>query len=192
VRVLRDFAADARFVSITARRKSTSSVPDPLTQRLRLVAITSNLLRCDPAHLAGLLAAEVPQSWPPEHWEPHVFDFLESQYRASPHTIGWNRYVVLRSPTPTLIGTMGGFPKTETEAEVGYSILPFWQRQGLATEGLRAIMDEIFTVPSVTSISAQTFPHLSASVRVLEKSGFARAGDGDEEGTVRYRLQRAS
>lgn len=169
-----------------------SSVPDLLTQRLRLVAIASDLLRSEAHDLSRVLGADVPENWPPEHWEPHVFDFLDRQYRESPHTIGWNRYVVVRSPIPTLIGTLGGFPKTPTEAEIGYSILPPWQRQGLATEGLRAIIDEIFKVPSVTSISAQTFPHLTASVRVLEKSGFARAGNGDEEGTVRYRLRRAT
>jgi ribosomal-protein-alanine N-acetyltransferase len=165
-------------------------IPDLLTQRLRLVAITPNLLRLDPPQLSQLLNADVPNLWPPEHWEPHVFDFLEKQYIQAPHTIGWNRYVVLRSPQPTLIGTTGGFPKSETEAEIGYSILEPWQRQGFATEGLRAVMSEIFTILTVQSISAQTFPHLTASVRVLEKSAFQYAGNGDETGTIRYRLQR--
>lgn len=168
-----------------------SSVPDLLTQRLRLVAITPNLLRIETPSLSRLLSAEIPPNWPPEHWEPHVFDFLERHFCESPHAIGWNRYVVVRSPVPRLIGTVGGFPKSGTEAEVGYSILPLWQRQGLATEGLRAVMAEIFMRATVQSISAQTFPHLIASVRVLEKCGFQRAGSGDEEGAIRFRLQRA-
>ena len=169
-----------------------SLAPDILTQRLRLVAITPALLRLDTPDLSRLIAADVPELWPPEHWEPHVFDFIEKQYRDAPHTAGWNRYVVLRSENPTLTGTMGGFPKTPTEAEIGYSILHPWQRQGLATEGLVALLEEVFSSPRLQTISAQTFPHLVASVRILEKCGFRPAGDGDEEGTIRYRLPRQS
>jgi RimJ/RimL family protein N-acetyltransferase len=51
-------------------------------------------------------------------------------------------------------------------------------------------MDEIRKRESVQTFTAQTYPHLVASVRVLEKCGFALAGAGDEEGTVRYRRLR--
>ena len=164
-----------------------SFAPDLLTQRLTLVAITPSLLRLDAPQLARALNADVPGLWPPEHWEPHVFDFLERQYDRAPHTIAWNRYVLLRSQPGTLIGTIGGFPRNETEAEIGYSILGPWQRQGFATEALLAILNEISRTAAVETITAQTFPHLVASIRVLEKCGFAPAGAGDEEGTVRYR-----
>jgi [ribosomal protein S5]-alanine N-acetyltransferase len=97
---------------------------------------------------------------------------------------------VTREQPSILIGTLGGLPRTETEAEVGYGILPPWQRQGLATEGLLALLEEIRRRKSVLTFTAQTFPHLVASVRVLEKCGFAQAGAGDEEGTVRYRRGR--
>lgn len=169
-----------------------SITPDLLARRLTLVAITSNLLRLDAPELSRRLNAEVPDLWPPEDWEPHVFDFLEKQFNNAPHTIGWNRYVILRSPSPILIGTMGGFPRTETEAEIGYSILEPWQNQGLATEGLRVLLREVFRSANVTAVSAQTIPHLVASVRILEKCGFTLVGPGEEEGTVRYRLERGS
>lgn len=164
--------------------------PDILTPRLRLVAIVPALLRLEGAALAQSVGAEVPAAWPPEHWEPHVYDFLEEIYGRAPYAVGWSRYVVTRKEPATLIGTLGGFPRTATEAEVGYSILPLWQRQGLATEGLRALMDEIRRSDSIQTFTAQTYPHLVASVRVLEKCGFALAGAGDEEGTVRYRRAR--
>jgi [ribosomal protein S5]-alanine N-acetyltransferase len=164
--------------------------PDILTPRLRLVAIVPALLRVEGSALAQAVGAEVPEVWPPKHWEPHVYDFLEELYGRAPYAIAWTRYVVMRAEPATLIGTLGGFPKTETEAEVGYSILPPWQRQGLATEGLRALLDEIRRRKSVQTFTAQTFPHLVASVRVLEKCAFALAGVGDEEGTVRYRRGR--
>jgi RimJ/RimL family protein N-acetyltransferase len=164
--------------------------PDLLTPRLRLVAITPALLRVEGAELARNVGAEIPTAWPPEHWEPHVYDFLEALYGRAPYAVAWTRYAVTRGATPTLIGTLGGFPRTETEAEVGYGILPLWQRQGLATEGLLALMEEMRRREDVQTFTAQTYPHLLASVRVLEKCGFALTGVGDEEGTVRYRRRR--
>jgi RimJ/RimL family protein N-acetyltransferase len=164
--------------------------PDILTPRLRLVAIAPALLRVEGPELEASVGAEIPAAWPPEHWEPHVYDFLEELYGRAPYAIAWTRYVVTRAAPPMLIGTLGGFPRTETEAEVGYSILPPWQRQGLATEGLLAVMEEIRRREEVQTFTAQTFPHLLASVRVLEKCGFALTGQGDEVGTMRYRRKR--
>ncbi len=166
------------------------TIPDIVTPRLRLVAIVPALLRVEGETLGKRVGAEVPAIWPPEHWEPHVFDFFEELYSRAPYAMAWSRYVVTRTEPSTLIGTLGGFPRTETEAEVGYSILPPWQRLGLATEGLLALMDEIRRRESVETFTAQTYPHLVASVRVLEKCGFTLAGAGDDEGTVRYRRGR--
>lgn len=165
-------------------------LPDILTERLRLVAITPRLMRVEPAALSVLLDAEVPSSWPPEHWELHVFDFIERQWLQTPWAAGWNRYVLFLGEHPVLIGTVGGFPRTQSEAEIGYSILSPWQRRGLATEGIRALMQEILTNERIETLTAQTLPNLIASIRVLEKSGFHPAGPGDEEGTVRYRISR--
>ena len=161
--------------------------PDILTPGLRLVAIVPALLRVEGSALATAVGAVIPPLWPPEHWEPHVYDFLEELYARAPYTVAWTRYVVTRSAPATLIGTLGGFPRTDTEAEVGYGILPPWQRRGLATEGLLALMEEIRRRDEIQTFTAQTYPNLIASLRVLEKCGFALAGPGDEEGTLRYR-----
>jgi ribosomal-protein-alanine N-acetyltransferase len=166
---------------------------DILTERLRLTAITLPMLRAGLTHLgelSRLVHAEIPVAWPPEHWEPHVFEFLEKQLAESPHTAGWNRYVVLRDPQPVLIGTLGAFPKSGDEAEFGYSILPEWQGRGLATEGAQALIANLFERTLISAMSAQTFPDLRPSLRVMEKCGLRYAGDGDEPGTVRYRIER--
>jgi [ribosomal protein S5]-alanine N-acetyltransferase len=112
------------------------------------------------------------------------------QQNRTPWAAGWNRYVLLRAGTQVLIGTLGGFPRTETEAEIGYSILDAWQRRGLATEGVRALMQEILRSECIRTLTAQTFPELRASNRVLEKCGFRPTGPGDEPGSVRYRIDR--
>ena len=163
------------------------------TERLRLVAMTRATVRADAAKdgtLAGLLDVVVPVEWPPEHWEPPVYAFLERQFVESPEVAGWNRYVVLRGEPPTLIGTVNAFPKRADEAEAGYSILAPWQGRGFATEAMGAFVDELFCEDAVAAVSAQTYPHLMASRRVLEKCGFQWVGVGDEEGTIRFRQER--
>jgi len=164
-----------------------------VTPRLRLVTITPEMMSADEArstHLSTLLSAEIPDIWPPEHWEPHVFSFMREQFLHYPHTVGWNRYVVLKRLRPTLIGNVCAFPRSKSEAEIGYAILGPWQRRGLATEGVLAFTKELFRLPSLRSITAQTFPNLTSSIGVLRKCGFQLIGPGEEEGAVRYRLQK--
>lgn len=165
---------------------------DILTSRLRLVSLTTDMIEADfsgdRVRLAALLSASVPGFWPPEHWEPHCAPFLERLFAEHPHTPAWSRYIVLTEGPATLIGTVGGFPRSSAVAEIGYGILPAWQRQGLATEAALALIAVIARHPGVTTISAQTFPHLHGSLRVMQKCGMHEAGAGDEEGTVRYQV----
>ena len=162
---------------------------DIVTPRLRLVTITPELLDAETASYAQLshaLKARVPAEWPDSNWEPHVFEFFRKQFQEHPETLGWNRYVVLRSPRPALIGTVGAFPATPAEAETGYAILKPWQRNGYATEATRAML-HLLCEQQVRSVIAHTFPHMQESIRVMEKCGMLPDGEGDE-GTVRYRL----
>lgn len=163
---------------------------DILTARLRLVAITPELLDAETAshaELAAHLGARVPPEWPDSNWEPHVFDFFRKQFAERPETIGWSRYVVLPSPEPILIGTVGGGPTSTTEAETGYAILKPWQRNGYATEATQTLLQLLFA-QGVRSVIAHTFPTMQESIRVMEKCGMRFDGDGAEEGTIRYRI----
>jgi RimJ/RimL family protein N-acetyltransferase len=177
---------------------------DIRTPRLDLIAITPALLQCEMEGGAdfrarfGLLAgAEISQQWPPQDWEPHVLDFVLRQITAQPETVGWTRFVALRddaSGVRTLIGTVGAIaPGTEMahatpgEIEVGYGILPAFQRRGFATEAVQGMMEWVRSRMRVDAFVAQTFPHLAASIRVLEKSGFELSGAGFEEGTILFR-----
>lgn len=171
------------------------TLQDISTERLRLVVMSPAMLEADAkatGELSLLVQANVPAIWPPEHWEPHIFPFLRKQYIETPYTIPWNRYVVLTTDThaPVLIGNMNGFPRSATEVEVGYSLLAPWQGLGLATEGMQAFIRELLKDNSLQRITAQTLPSLTASIRVLEKCGLEPSGDGDEDGTIRYCLQR--
>ena len=177
--------------------KMTQHVSDILTARLALVAITPETLECEQlanGQLGTITSATIPDHWPPEHWEPHVFELLLTRFAADPSEVGWHRYIALRNPdgSRTLIGSLGGFRKDEKpgECEVGYSLLPQFRGHGYATEGLQGYLAWALSHPSINAITANTFPSLPKSIRVMEKCGLRFVGPGEEEGTVLYRWQR--
>jgi [ribosomal protein S5]-alanine N-acetyltransferase len=172
-------------------------IADLKTPRLRLVAITPTMLAADAAadgSLGTLLSAEVTAEWPPEHWEPHVLHFIAKQYEEEPRSRGWHRYVLLpnseRTPGYTLIGAVGGFPKLEGDVEIGYSTLPAYQRKGYGTEAAKALVEWLLKQKDVLSVSAQTYPYLPESVKVMVSCGMTFVGSGEDPGTVRYQRMR--
>ncbi len=172
-------------------------VADIATPRLALIAVTPDCMRAEQAAeggLGGITRARVPSEWPPEHWEPHVWELLLNRFAADCTEVGWHRYIALLHDERdrTLIGTLGGFrsPEKPAECEVGYSVLPEFQGKGYATEGVKGLIKWALEHPEIKIITAQTFPSLPKSIRVMEKCGLTWIGDGDEEGTVRYRWAR--
>ena len=182
-----------------------SAFEDVKTRRLDLVPVTAESLHCQARNspdmrteLGAILHAEVPDAWPHENWEPHVYDYLLNLIAQDAEAIGWCRYLMLRHVDGsertlgrTLIGSFGsGFPKPETgQAEIGYGILPQWQRQGFAVEAVEAMLPWMQTRREIRAFVAQTFPHLYGSIRVLEKCGFLQIGAGFEEGTILFRRE---
>jgi [ribosomal protein S5]-alanine N-acetyltransferase len=168
-------------------------IPDILTARLRLVAITPQLLDIQEKslHLLGdSVGAIVPSGWPNTEWEPHVYAFMRKQWETDPGTIGWHRYVMLPDDGKfTLIGGVGSHPLNETEAEVGYGVLEPWQNRGFATEATRGLIEYLF-LSGRKRVSAQTYPHLVASLRVMQKCGMHPTGPGIEPDTVGYAIDR--
>lgn len=165
------------------------------TPRLALIAITPAHLHSEKlgGHILGaLIDCAVPSNWPPVHWEPHVLDILLQQYERCPEQISWHRYVAIpdQEGKRTLIGAVGAFWRemSPTECEVGYSILPPYERRGFATEAVRALIELIRSDTRIGSVIAHTFPELVGSIRVMEKCGLLFDGKGEEERTIRYRL----
>ena len=171
-------------------------VSEIVTARLALIAITAETLGSEKAadgQLGELIRGGVPANWPPVDWEPHVLDMLLAQFDRDPTQLGWHRYVVLVQPDGSrlLIGSLGAFPRESApgECEIGYTILPPYEGQGLATEAAQALLGYLRQNGRLRSVVAHTFPRLVGSIRVMEKCGFVPDGDGEEPGTVRYRLR---
>jgi ribosomal-protein-alanine N-acetyltransferase len=168
---------------------------DIVTSRLTLIATTPEMLLSEKngdGRLGELIQCVIPANWPQKDWEPHVFDFLLNQLAEHPEQLGWPRYVSFVPPGErrTLIGTLGAFTKAATPSvcEIGYSILAPYEGRGFATEGARALIDYLRGDERLDSVIAHTFPSIPASIRVMEKCGMVFDGEGEELGTIRYRL----
>lgn len=169
------------------------AVPTP---RLVLVAATLDLQQAeleDRSRFAAYLDAEIPVDWPPQYNDEASMRWVLDYLHAHPDHEGWTKWYFLLSRAgghPTLVGNGGftGAPSYDGTVEVGYSIVETHQRQGYAPEAVRGLTAWAFAHASVKRLIAHTLPDLRASIRVLEKCGFAFIGNGVEEGTIRYQL----
>ena len=62
----------------------------------------------------------------------------------------------------------------ENKAEVGYELLPDFQRKGIAQEALSAVINYGFDVVKLQTIEAYTHKENVASIKLIEKFGFTR------------------
>ena len=65
-------------------QRTVSAVPELKTGRLRLLAITPEMLEAEQresaAELSRLTGAKLTADWPPLDWEPHVLQLILQQY----------------------------------------------------------------------------------------------------------------
>lgn len=145
-----------------------------------------------PEALARALGVSVPAGWPPGEYDRAAMEFFRARLSESPEAAGWyGWYAVLRPdgpPAAVLVGSGGYFgpPGGDGVVEIGYSVVPEYQAQGLATELVRGLLERAFSAPAVSRVIAHTTPANLGSVKVLERCGFEPAGPGAEAGTVRY------
>jgi RimJ/RimL family protein N-acetyltransferase len=162
------------------------------TDRLRLVAGTKVLAAAgieDRVEFAKLLGALVPEAWPPDNLRD-VLDYFCELYREHPEWEGWLTWYAMRidNDYPILCGGIGfkGPPDKRGMVEIGYSVLPQFQGEGLATEMIAGIVQWAKYRPEVRQIEAETSIDNRASIRVLEKNDFICIGAGLEPNTIRF------
>jgi RimJ/RimL family protein N-acetyltransferase len=166
------------------------------SENLDLFAATVALIEKDlaaPAKLFAALGVAVPSSWPPQLFGPQAMRFALAQLRHTSEQ-GWSAWYLVKRGKPgdlVGIGSFKGRPNAAGSVEISYSILPGHQGRGFATEAVQRLVGWAFSHHNVSEVSAETFPHLRKSIRVLEKNGFRRAGKGSETGVVRYVVERS-
>ena len=184
------------------------NTPSLQTARLELRPGAARALRAElesPQALGTALAVDVPPTWPPELYDADAVRWTLEQLGDRPDGGPYGFYYLILRPdepagrtTGTLIG-VGGFkgpPDEHGEVELGYGVLPEYQRRGYASEAVGAWLALAFTDPRVRTGAGQTLASLTPSIGVLEKTGFTLAGAGEDAGApegervVRYELSR--
>lgn len=169
------------------------------TERMELFGANAALADAD-AHdrgrLAELVAARVPDDWPPDLMADSL-EFFAQKLMEYPDQAGWWAWYWVLQETPdserVLVGSGGfsGVPNDHGVVDVGYAVLDGYQNLGLATEAMEALVDWAFRHPQVLSVCAETFPASHpASLRVMEKLAMARYASGKQPGAVRFCIRR--
>jgi len=164
------------------------------SRRLRLVAATVQTIEAeleDLARLAGLINARVPDDWPPETLRD-ALPIFHRWHEEHPDWTGWLGWYAVRldlaAPVPCGSAGFHGPPDQRGAVEVGYSVLPAHQHQGLAAEMVGALVSWARAQPGVRGIEAETTAQNGPSTRVLERTGFRLSGPGPGPGSLRYCL----
>ncbi len=164
------------------------------TARLRLVPATVALARAELDNrdeFARLLAAAVPDNWPPESAADALPLFL-TWLEAAPDRVGWFGWYALlaarNGADRPVLAAGGGFlgPPEDGTVQIGYSVLAQFQGRGFATEIVGALVRWATAQAGVVRIVAETEWANPASVRVLSKAGFVPTGIPSEPGGARF------
>ncbi|WP_095508687.1 GNAT family N-acetyltransferase [Rubrivirga marina] len=169
---------------------------------LRMRAVRLELLSARLDHMAGeldaperlssLLDAEVPKSCLPGStiatpWRISMSGGSRTD-RPPWGGTGGMPSLVRRPRNRDASSARGGYPgppEPNGAVEIGSSTAPERQGNGFATELAQAPVERALTAPEVARVVAHTTVENVASVRVLERCGFAPMGPGADVGTVR-------
>ncbi|MDQ6930593.1 MAG: GNAT family N-acetyltransferase [Candidatus Eremiobacteraeota bacterium] len=142
----------------------------------------------DPALLGTILEAKIPGDWPPGDYDRGAIEFLlRETTNGGPEKQGWLSWYAIRTAVgddpATLVGAGGYFgpPDARGQVEIGFSISKAWQRQGFATELVRALLWRAAESGRVRFVRAHTLPGNAASIAVLRSSGFEPAVPGEHD-----------
>ena len=159
---------------------------------MSLVPATAALARGeieDRPAFAALLGAAVPDAWPPETLRDALTFFLQ-QLEAAPERVGWITWYGVtdgEGGMPTLVASGGFFgPPQEGSVEIGYSVLPDFQRKGYGGEMAGALTEWALGQPGVKRIVANAAADNAPSLSLLRRLGFLERGASDEPGHVRF------
>ena len=86
----------------------------------------------------------------------------------------WAFWIITGKTTGNFMGTicLWNLNEQENRAELGYTLLPAWHRQGFMAEAAKAVIDYGFNTMKLRSIEAFTHRDNRASIRLLQSNGF--------------------
>ena len=167
--------------------------------RIELIPSSAAHIRIElesPGLLAGKLNARISKNWPSGEYDRDAMEFFLSCFEKGGEAVqGWYGWYAIKIDSQdgerALVGAAGYFgpPDKDGQVEVGYSVLPEWQRRGYATEMVDLLVSHAFAFPETHRIIAHTVAENEGSIKVLISNGFSHAGIDDNK--LRFELARA-
>ncbi len=162
---------------------------------MRLIPATAALVRAEIAQrdtFAAMLDADVPDNWPPEMLSDALPWFLQ-QLEQTPGLCGWLAWYSVHRADQAMRSRLvasGGFRGRPQQGmlEVGYSVLPQFQRQGFAREMVTGLVQWAFAQAGVAGVFADTHHSNTPSLHLVRSVNFIHTGPGKEPGYERYEL----
>jgi GNAT superfamily N-acetyltransferase len=106
----------------------------------------------------------------------------------------WGSFLAMDPGSRFVVGTCSykGPPDADGAVEIAYFTLPVYEGRGYATAMAALLTARAGASPPARAVRAHTLPERNASVRILEKLGFAHLGEivDPEDGPV-WRWERA-
>lgn len=97
--------------------------------------------------------------------------------------ISWK--ITLKS-NPKMIGTicLWNFSEDFKNAEIGYDLNPVFQKQGIMSEAMNAVLKFGFNTLNLNQVEAFTHVENESSKKLLENNGFTRNNNRKDEGNL--------
>jgi ribosomal-protein-alanine N-acetyltransferase len=148
---------------------------------------TLSLLASEPEEFAAQFKVGLHEAAQPV--AEHSLAFLKSfPYETRPRNLG---YLVVEGESQQLAGTCSfKGPPAEGAVEIAYFTFPGFEGRGIATAMAQFLLEQAGAMPGVERVIAHTLPESSASTRILEKVGMARAGSAEEDGVTVWRWEK--
>lgn len=116
------------------------------------------------------------QLWLPQRLSDAQAFIRSAQFNGDPQQGRWNQLGVYRQDTNQLIGDIGLHLIDAQQAEIGYTIDPQWQRQGIAQTAVSRILCYLFEERHIHRVIANADSENAASIGLLRKLGFRQEG----------------
>lgn len=156
-----------------------SDMPPRLTLPICCARVSLRRFRADDidafAHYRALESVYRFQTWPRPYTHAHARALVEDMVGGPLlRPAAWVQVAIAERSSDQLIGDIG--TRTSSSSpwtyELGFTLAPAWQRQGLAHEALRAWVDALIEHAQAHAIVAITDARNLASKALLERLGF--------------------
>jgi [ribosomal protein S5]-alanine N-acetyltransferase len=117
-----------------------------------------------------------PLSAPPEM--DHALPAMRDSLRDDPESAFWGPFLIVLPETGEAVGSAGFVSQSSRDGqrELGYSVYPSFQGQGIASEAASALVAWALAQPGTQSVRATIPPWHVASQRVATHAGLRRTG----------------